>query len=318
LSTFNGLMDLIEDPNSEKITASNAGDQKITEDKDVIIPKNVGKPFDLQYYCDEVRKKSEEKNRIYSYYAENISGYGIANECIGTTIFKILNYPVEDFSNKWLPIVMRASIGKAIHDTIQENTDQFTEQERSMKIPSIRTSVRLDGLISNNVLVEIKSCTYDDYRKILRNQSPRIADFYQVMMYKYILENYLDECKQQTNTRTPPPQLDEYNIDTIQFIYVAHDIIASDVESFAECMKIVKDVKKTLKSKNNQFFFMTSLVLRTDQFDTSPYINYIKEKIEAINYYIDRNKVPHVDNKFVDTKKCYFCLYNKNCEILNT
>lgn len=317
MSTFNGLTDLIED--SSKVTASNAGNfnNQITEteNKDVVIPKNVGVPFNIQKYCDEVRQKSEEKNRIYQYYAENISGYSIATECIGTTVFKILNYPVEDFSNKWLPIVMRASLGKAVHDTIQENTDQFTEQECSMKVPSIRTSVRLDGLISNNVLVEIKSCTYDDYRKILREQTPRISDFYQVMMYKYIIENYLDECKQQTNTRTPPPQLDEYNIDTLQFIYVAHDIMTADVESFSECMKIVKDVKKLLKSKNNQFFFMTSLVLDTNQFDTTPYIDFIKNKIERINWYIDHNKFPTIEDEFVDTKKCFFCLYNNNCPI---
>lgn len=313
MSTFNGLTDLIE--NDSKITASNVDYKNIEKTEDKPIIKNVGVPFDLQKYCNEIKVKSEEDNRIYNYYAENISGYAIASECIGTTVFKILNYPVEDFSTKWLPIVMRASIGKAIHNTIQENTDQFTEQECSIKVPSIRTSVRLDGLISNNVLVEIKSCTYDDYRKILRNQSPRISDFYQVMMYKYVIENHLEECKKQTKTRTPPPKLDEYNIDTLQFIYVAHDVMSADVESFSECMKIVKDVKKMLTSKKNQFFFMTSLVLKTDQFDVTPYMDYVKKKIERINWYIDRNKFPTLDDEFVDKNKCYFCLYHQNCPI---
>jgi len=326
VSTFNGLTDLIEDgsniDNPNRVSASKAGDVKDCstvqeEQPEIKIPKNVGKPFDVQEFCEEVRKKSEDDNRIYNYYAENISGYSIAAECIGTTVAKILNYPVESFSHKWLPIVMRASIGKAVHDAIQENTLQFTEQERSMKVPSIRTSVRLDGLISNNVLVEIKSCTYSDYRKILKDQTPRIADFYQVMMYKYILENHLDECKKQKKVRTLPPQLDEYNIDTLQFIYVAHDVISSDAESFSECMKIVKNVKQLLKSKYNQFFFITSLVLDVNQFDTTPYMDFIKKKIERINWYIEHNKFPTKDDEFVDTSKCYFCLYSDNCSIKN-
>jgi len=326
VSTFNGLTELIEDgsniDNPNRVSASKAGDVKdhlnIQDVKSNIdIKKNVGKPFDVQFFCEELQKKSEEENRIYSYYANNISGYSIAADCIGTTVAKILNYPIESFSHKWLPIIMRASIGKAVHDTIQENTNQFTEQERSMKVPSIRTSVRLDGLISNNVLVEIKSCTYDDYKKILNTQTPRIADFYQVMMYKHILENHLDECKKQTNTRTLPPQLDEYNIDTLQFIYVAHDVISSDVESFSECMKIVKHVKKLLKSKYNQFFFITSLVLDVNQFDTTPYIDFIKRKIDKINWYIDHNKFPTEDDEFVDKSKCYFCLYSSTCPLSN-
>jgi len=326
LSTFNNLTTLLETgdnvDNPNRISASKAGDVKDCsilqqEQPEIKIEKNVGKPFDVQHFCEEVRKKSEDDNKIYTHYASNISGYSIAAECIGTTVAKILNYPVKSFSHKWLPITMRASIGKAVHDAIQENTLQFTEQERSMKVPSIRTSVRLDGLISNNVLVEIKSCTYSDYRKILKSQTPRTPDFYQVMFYKYILENYLDECKKQTNTRTLPPQLDEYNIDTLQFIYVAHDVISSDAETFSECMKIVKDVKTLLKSKHNQFFYITSVVLDVNQFDISPYIDFIKRKIEKINWYIDHNKFPTDDDEFVDKTKCYFCLYSGTCPLSN-
>ena len=322
MSTFNGLMDLIVDTDSNKITATNSSDYsnngKINSDIIEQPIKNIkAKPFDLQYFCNEIREKSIKDNKAYHAYASNISGYSIASECIGTTVLKILSYPVEDFSNSWLPLIMRSCLGKSVHDVIQENSDQFTEQECSMKIPSIRTSVRLDGLIGNNVLVEIKSCTYDDYRKILKSQAPRTADFYQCMFYKYIIENYLEECQKQTNTRTPPPALNKYDIDTLQFIYVAHDIMASDVESFSECVKIVKDVKKMLKSKHNQFFYMTSVVLNIEDFDTTPYMDFIKRKVERINYYIDNNKIPTQDDEFIDTKKCFFCLYYKSCPIFN-
>jgi hypothetical protein len=302
VSTFNGLIDLL----------SNTED---TSNDNTIIKNERANPFDLQLFCDELKTKSEEENKLYLEYAESISGYSIASECIGTSVFKILNYPVESFSHKWLPIIMRASIGKAVHETIQNNTNQFTEQERSMKVPSIRVSVRLDGLIGNNVLVEIKSCTYDDYNKILKTQKPRIGDFYQCMLYKYIIENHLEECKLQTNTRTAPPSLDKYDIDTLQFIYVAHDIISSDSECISECLKTVKTVKKLLNSKSNKFFFMTSVVLNTKDFEVKPFFDYIKEKIDSINYYVNSNKIPESDNKFIDRSKCFFCLYSPNCPI---
>jgi len=138
---------------------------------------------------------------------------------------------------------MRASLGNAVHDCIQKNSDQFTEQEKSIKVPSIRCSVRLDCLIGDNILVEIKSCTYTDYKKIIKNQTPRIEDFYQVMMYKYLLEHHLKEAQAQTQLRTPPPELAKYNIDTLQLIYVAHDICASDAESFSQCLKMATELK---------------------------------------------------------------------------
>lgn len=323
MSTFNGLIDLINDPDSGKITASNSSNynKSSSNSSNIIgkqkIIKRKGNPFDLQLFCNEIREKSIKDNKIYHSYVSNISGYSIASECIGTTVLKILSYPVEDFSNNWLPIIMRSMLGKSMHDMLQENSDQFTEQECSLKVPSIRTSCRLDGLIGSNVLVEIKSCTYDDYRKILKNQSPRPADFLQTMTYKYLLENHLEECQKQTNTRTPPPALDKYNIDTIQLIYVAHDVLSADVESFSECVKITKEVKKMLKSKYNQFFYMTSVVLNIEDFDTKPYLDYIKKKIDRINYYINNNKLPTIDDEFIDTKKCYFCLYYKSCPIKN-
>ncbi len=99
----------------------------------------------------------------------------------------------------------------------------------------------MDNLNGNNVLVEIKSCTHTDYAKIIRTQRPRQADFYQTIAYKYILENHLKEAKNPgVKTRTGTPKLDKYDIDTIQFIYLAHDITASDVEDFGTAIPFGK------------------------------------------------------------------------------
>lgn len=207
-------------------------------------------------------------------------------------------------------------MGSAIHDTIQTNTTQFTEVEKSIKVPSIRFSGRLDALINSNILVEIKSCNYVDYKKIIKTQQPRINDFYQTMTYKYILENHLNEAKNPgVETRTPTPSLDKYNIDTIQLIYIAHEIYSSDVEDFGLCLDIIKRLKKSLNSKNNQFFFMTSLILDMNNFDPKPYIDWIDNKIKKINYYVDNNKLPDANDQYVDRKKCFYCLYTDSCDV---
>lgn len=170
----------------------------------------------------------------------------------------------------------------------------------------------------NNVLVEIKSCTYKDFQWVIKHRKPRLEDFYQCMTYKYILENHLEEIKNPgVSLRTPAPQLSEYNIDTIQFIYVAHDIMGADVESLSEAMNIVTTIKKNLNSKSDQFYFMTSVTLDTNCFDQQPYIDYIKGKIDAINWYVNNNKIPAANDPYVNKNKCFFCLYSNNCEIKN-
>jgi len=326
LSELNGLLALIDETcqrDSNHISATEASNKQqqdnftCQEKSDIKsdIQYGCGVPFDVNLFAEEIRIKSENENRIRQYNSNTISGYSIGHECIGSTILKIFNHPIKNFSNKWLPIIMRAALGNAVHDTIQKNTNQFTEQERSLKVPSIRCSVRLDCLNSNNVLAEIKSCTYSDYQKILKTKSPRIGDFYQCVMYKYLIENHLEEIKSQKKLRSPAPQLDYYNIDTLQFIYVAHDILSSDAESFAECMKIMKEVKQMLKSKYNKFFFITALTIDLKSIDIAPYINFVKSKIDRINWYIDNNKIPTSEDEFVDMSKCFFCLYNDTCPI---
>jgi hypothetical protein len=279
----------------------------------------VYEPFSISKFTQEIAVKSSLKNKSYREHVENINAYDIASGCIKEIVFKLTNTPIESFTDKWLPVLMRSTIGNAIHNFIQDNSDQFTEREVSMKIPSIRTSVRLDNLIGDNILVEIKSCTYSDYQKIINSRKPRIADFYQAITYKYLLENHLEEAKNpgiEIREGTVKPKLDKYNINKIQFIYVAHDLIASDTEGgLNEALNHVKTLKRSLNSKYNTFFFITTLLIDITDELADPYINYIKTKIQAINYYVDNNLSPDKDDPFIESSKCFFCLYKKNCNI---
>ena len=272
-------------------------------------------PFNIDLFAKEVWKKSNSKGKAYSKLTQSISGYDIAHNCIASVVYKLLNTPVKSFAAKWLPIMMRGVIGTAIHDFIQGTSNQFTELEPTLKVPSIRYSGRLDALIGNNILVEIKSCTYADYIKIIKNQKPRIEDFYQCMTYKYILEHYLHEAKTAVvKRRTQPPVLDVYNIDTIQLIYIAHDLSASDVEDFGLMLEKIKQIKKSLNSKSNSFFFMTTLTINLTPEIAEPYIKFVEDKIKRINWYVDNNKIPGPDDPYVN-KKCFFCLYKDICKI---
>lgn len=316
MSEFNQLLDIIEKERPEQIIEQNiiASSMTVSEQKE---------PFSIQLFADEIKNHSEVKGQAYSELTQSISGYDIAHNCISNVVKKILKYPVQSFAQSWLPIVLRSTVGKGIHDFVQNHSNQFTEIEPSLKVPSIRFSGRLDALIGRNVLVEIKSCTFEDYRKILKSQRPRTEDFYQMMVYKYVLENYLDEAKQQTlktkenpnGVRTLPPKLDSYDINKLQIIYIAHNILADDVEDLGQCLENIKNIKRVLNSKHDQFYFMSSIVLDTDMFDPSPYINHIKSKMDRINWYVDSNKLPTVQDEFVDLNKCFFCLYRPDCEL---
>lgn len=318
VSDFNHILDQIKDnpivvEKNKNIINENTVDPIKTHFDERV---NKGKPFDINLFADELRDISEVKNKAYAELSGNITGYSIAHDCILNTVKKLLNHPVQSFSDKWLPIIMRSELGSAAHTVLQSNTTQFTEIERSLKVPSIRFSGRLDALIGNNVLVEIKSCTYSDYQKIIKKQQPRTPDFYQAMTYKYIIENHLDEAKNPgVPIRSEPPMLDKYEIDTIQFIYIAHDICSSDIEDLGQALKAISEFKKTVNSKYNKFFFMTSVVLDVNCFDQTPFIDYIKNKISAINYYVDNNKLPTKEDPFIDTGKCFYCLYYGNCEL---
>jgi len=209
---------------------------------------------------------------------------------------------------------MRAALGNAAHDFIQGVPDIFTETEVCLKAPSIKISSRLDGLINNNVLVEIKSCAYSDYQAIINTNKPRVKDFYQTIIYKYLLEHYLEEIKQQKPSRNGTlPKLDKYDIQYIQFIYVCHELIAADCHSISESLNISKVLKKQLESKRNPFWFIKTITIDTNTIDIDNYFDTIRDKINQINHHLSKSIVPPLDNKYINTKDCYFCLYNKIC-----
>jgi hypothetical protein len=311
-------MDMLKLPNTEEIINKPQVDS-FSQIPPKLQTPTIYKPFDISVFHKELQSKSSIKNKLYRETSENINAYDISTNCIMDIVYKLSNRPVECFADKWLPILLRGTIGTAIHEFIQTNSDQFTENEISIKIPSIRFSGRMDNLIGPEILVEIKSCPYVEYQKIIKSKKPRPADFYQAITYKYILKNYLTEAKNPSikiREGSRKPNLDYYDIRKVQFIYVAHDITATDVESFAEMIQRVKDIKKALNSKSDSFFFMTTLVVDIPDEISKPYEDYIEQKIKRINWYLDNNKFPLNDDPYIDKTKCYFCLYKKNCDLL--
>ena len=294
--------------------ASNTGQQTSTTQLREAIPGAI-KLFDIQEFIDALAEKSANKNASMRKHSVSINSYDIAHNCIREVVFKILNYPVESFEDVWLPIQMRAALGNAIHDFVQSTYPYFTETEVSIKVPSIRASVRTDGIINDNVLVEIKSCTYDDYRKIINSRRPRDADFFQTVYNKYLLENHLEESKKQT-TRSRPPKLDKYDIRYIQLLYVAHDLTSAECKSMSECIDIAKKTKKLLNSKNNPFHYMNVVTIDLNVIDITPHLNYIIAKLNAINHYLNTNTIPPVNDPFI-SKNCHFCLYKRICSQSN-
>lgn len=268
--------------------------------------------FDLDLFIQETYDSNTARNKVAIEKQNYMSSYDIASGCIGNIVYKIRNTPIKNYASKWLPIVLRSYLGNAVHSFIQENSKQFTEQEVSLKVPSIKVSGRLDCLINNDTLVEIKSLPYSDYRKLIKNKAPRQNDFYQTLLYKYLLENHLDELKTHTEeTRTQKPMLDSYNIRYIQFLYVVHDIMASDIESLGEAIECVKHVKKVLNSASNTFYFVSNLLIDLENYDLTPYMLYITNKIQKVNHYLDNNL--DVSKEDSDNKACFFCLHSEIC-----
>jgi len=307
------LNNLIDSTKKDTSTASKVSNAEIEIPKQELCG-NKDLLFNVDNFIKDLEIKSTYKNKSYSSNATSISSYDISSNCIREVLFKILNYPVESFKDVWLPIVMRSFLGNAIHDFIQSTSTCFTESEVSLKVPSIRTSCRIDNLINDNVLVEIKSCPYDDYSKIISSKRPREADFKQTLFFRYLLHNHLTEAKQQPlNTlRSSPPKLDKYNIRYIQYIYVAHDIIASDVSSMSQAIAQVKKMKKLLESRYNKFFFITALTLDLETVDITYHELEIIEKLNMINYCLVNNIIPNKDSKFIKDS-CFFCMYKKIC-----
>ncbi len=325
MSQFNDLMKMLDVSGTESAKA--AAEEALAETVLEVNPQDAQieilptiptsyELFNIDTFIKELYERSSVRNQLYRESIQNISAYDISSGCIREIIYKLANTPVESFADKWLPILMRSTIGTAIHEFIQNNTNQFTEREVSLKIPSIRFSGRLDNLIGPNNLIEIKSCPYSDYETIIKTRKPRVSDFYQSMTYKYILENYLEEAKDpkiEIRKGTVKPKFDKYEIKTVQFIYVAHDITATDVDSFAEILERIKQLKRLLNSKSNSFFFITTMVVDVTNGVATPFLEYVKNKIEAINHYITVQQLPEMSDPYIDKKQCFFCLYKRIC-----
>lgn len=320
MSQFNDLLSMLNYLDKDEKNKSVIPEIVVPKDQIEILPNlpiNY-EFFNIDKFNKELFEKSTIKNQLYRETVQNISAYDISSVCIRDVFYKLTNTPIKSFNDKWLPILLRSTLGKAIHEFIQTNTNQFTEREVSLKIPSIKFSGRLDNLIGPNILVEIKSCTYSDYEKIIKKRKPRISDFYQTIVYKYILEKYINEAKDPNipiREGTFKPKLEKYDIQSIQFIYIAHDITANDVENFSQVLDNIKNLKRLLNSRSNTFFFMTTLVVDTISNNMDKYIEYVESKIKYINYYVDNNIVPPHNDPFIDKKACHFCLSASICDL---
>jgi len=304
----------MSDYNSLLSNVFNTSSSKPIEEVKPIISNNTPILFTINDFLNNVTAKSLEKNQNMFDHSLNISAYDLAKNCIKEVVLRLLKYPIEITADNWLPLLFRATLGSAIHEFVQQNFP-FTETEVSMKVPSLRTSVRIDCLLNDDILVEIKSLPFKDYETVIKSNKPRRDDFIQTIVYKYLLENYLEEIKSVdvSQLRTKPPKLDKYNISKIQFIYVAHDLLCSDVNTISEAFEIVDNLKKLLNSKKNQFYFLSVLTIDLNTCDISPFINFIYDKITKINYYVSNNIIPSSDDPYI-SNNCYFCRYNKLCK----
>ena len=271
-------------------------------------PPKDGFLFDVHKFQTELRKKVINKNKEYHLNSENISGYDIASGCSRSVFYRINNVPTQNWANRWLPVEFRSALGTATHNFIQDNYTGFTETEVTLKVPSKRVSARLDALINNNILVEIKSCAYKDFSDIIKKQKPRIKDFYQACLYKYLLENHLDEIKLQQPSRGGKlPVCDNYKIDHFQFIYVAQQLINGDTESMDEAVAFATNLGKLSNSKKDPFWFIRTLTLDLSTVNMSLYEDLIKDKMAHILHFLNSNIVPPIDSKFIDKQACFFC-----------
>jgi hypothetical protein len=279
------------------------------------------KLFNIDDFVKDVQINTINKNSTISKNSTTISAYDITSNCSREVIFKLLNYPVDN-RVPFLPLGFRAALGTAVHEYIQSNSSVFTENEISIRVPSLKLSCRIDNLINDNVLIDIKSVPFTDYNKIIKNHIPRDKDFYQLVLYRWMLHNHLEEMKQQPiksesnpyGIRTPPPKLNKYNITHFQLIYVAHDMISSECDNLTEAVSLQTSVKRMLNSRYNQMYFISQLTIDLTTIDMKPYEDYIVNKINTLNKYIQNEEIPPMDDSFVDTSCCFFCLFNKVCK----
>ena len=282
--------------------------------------------FDINKFSEHIIKNNinDKLNRLD--YSKNITGGDIAQCCPRETLFRLGGINYTNLNKMWHAVAIKCVIGTAIHEFIQNSPyNVFTELETVVKVPSINISGRVDGIINNDVLVEIKSCPYKDFSSIVNNNKYRDKDFTQVVLYKYLLENHLDEINTIDNNYNKP-KFDKYKFKKIQMIYIANDLISDDMVNISSSYKIVETLKVKLNSKSNPFWFITTVIIDVEEnFELiSKLEDKIKRKIGLINESLTHNRnnvnkiYPPKSNEFVqeyvNSGYCFsFCLYNNHC-----
>lgn len=275
------------------------------------------KSFTLEDFKNDLINLTENKNFNQINNSSNrLNAYDIVHSCIRAVLFKMLKYEITSYKDVWLPLTLRHIIGTSCHNFIQNTSKTFTEKEVYLRIPSKNISVKIDCIINNNIIVEIKSCNYKDYEQIFKKKEARTEDLHQALLYKYLLENFLEESKSQkleSNKQYNIPKFDKYNIDKIQLIYICHELLAAD-SSIEDSINFANELKNKLNSKYNDFWFINIIDYDLTKNDYSVIINYISNKLDIINEFLNKKEIPEMSNKYVDKKKCYFCLYKSICE----
>jgi len=273
--------------------------------------------FDIDKFAANLKNNSSKRNFDRYLFSENITAYDVAHNCIRQVLYRLYNTPIPYYNDIWLPVYMRQIIGNAVHEFIQDNFE-FSEVEVAIKIDEFRFSGRIDAIINNNVLVEIKTVSFNDYRAIVNSNTPRDKDIKQVLIYKHLLENYLDKInetknKLQDSDKYNWPKLDKYNIQYLQFIYIAHDLISSDVSSISEAIAIQRELKKKLNSKYNKFYFIKDIIIEVNN-EHRKIEHQLFDKLMSIIDYYNKHILPEKSD-YIDTKQCYFCMYKSICTI---
>lgn len=274
--------------------------------------------FNVSDFKSELKSISDCKNKQNYFYSSRFNAYDVAHSCIRSVLFRLFKFPLKDYSDSWLPVKMRSHIGSACHEFIQ-SSKVFTETEVYLRVPSKNISTKIDCLINNNVLVEIKTCNYADYSNIIKLNLPRTKDLFQAILYRYLLENHLEESLSQQLSEDELkkyniPKLNKYNIKVLQFIYVCHELVSAEAGTIEQDIEFSKRLRKFLNSRNNEFWFIKEIKLDLNNFNIEKIENYVKDKLKELNQYYFNKELPPIDNKFVDKKSCFFCLFKQICE----
>lgn len=266
--------------------------------------------FDIEIFQTLLKEKvfNKNKKRIENK-TQNITAYDLCG-CIKKIEFKLKNTPI-DFNSSYLPSELSMALGNSVHEFIQTNYC-FTEIELPLSIhisKSLKISSRLDALINNNTLIEIKTCNYKEYYEILKNDNYRLKDYEQLCVYKYLLENHFDEIKNNLIQNRITPKFNNYKITKFQIIYICHEIVDASGN-----IDIYKDITEYYKNNFGNFWFIKTINIDAENEDTILEINTVSDKIKTILEYIPNNKEIPLNNKYCKKDECNFCPYKKICK----